>query len=379
MEQGEKVLFVASVERHLEHFHTPYMELLKSWGCEVHTAAGGENAIACVDEHFDLPFSRSPLGIRNISAYLRLRRLIGKNHYTLIHCHTPVAGFLTRLAARKARKNGAKVLYTAHGFHFYRGGNPVRNLIFLNAERFASRFTDGIVTINREDCEALERLHFHAGRSFRTHGVGIDETLYSPAGPEEKLAVRRSLGIPENAFVLIYPAEYIPRKNHRELLRAAALATEKCPELTLLLPGDGPERQNLMNLARTLGLAGKIPVSGFRTDVPQLLSCADLSVAPSLQEGLPTHVIEAMAAGLPCVASRARGHVDLVGDGENGLLYDAGSPNQLAEKIVFLYEHPDIRQTMGLCGLEKSKSYNLEETCREMSYVYAAFLERILI
>lgn len=376
---SQRILFVASVEGHLKHFHEPYLQMLCNMGYQMDTAASGENMISCLANHYDLPFRRSPLSIRNLTAYQGLRRLIERNNYTLIHCHTPVAAFLTRMAARNARKKGTKVLYTAHGFHFYEGASPLKNLIFLSAERYASRFTDCIITINREDYAALGKHHFKSGQAFLTHGVGIDLSRFSPIGPAERLRRRKKLILPVDAFVLIYPAEYSARKNQEVLLRAVALALKQCPSLLLLLPGDGAHRKKLEALARSLHIANSVRFLGFRTDIPELLSVADVSVAPSKQEGLPTHVIEAMASGLPCIASRIRGQVDLIEDGVNGLLYPTESPAALAEKILLLYNQPELRDQMGRNGLEKSRSYGLSETSREMADIYRKYLKQRLV
>ncbi|MDR2530152.1 MAG: glycosyltransferase, partial [Oscillospiraceae bacterium] len=146
---AEKILFTARVNRHLEAFHVPYMQLLKDMGYEIHTAAGGSMTASCVDRHFDIDFARLPFELRNIRAYRELKRVVDGEGYKLIHCHTPTSSVITRLAARKARKRGTTVLYTAHGFRFFGAASLADKVIFRNIERFSARFTDHIWTINR--------------------------------------------------------------------------------------------------------------------------------------------------------------------------------------------------------------------------------------
>ncbi|MHB1315298.1 MAG: glycosyltransferase family 4 protein [Christensenellales bacterium] len=372
--KSNKVLFVASVERHLTQFHVPYMRYLQSRGYEVHTAAFGENVIEDIQRHYDLSFSRSPLGLANIAAYRKLKRIIIENDYKLIHCHTPVASLLTRLAARKTRRRGTVVIYTAHGFHFFKGNSAIKNLLFSNIEKFVSKFTDCIITINSEDYTAVDRYGFKAGNRFLTHGVGIDGNRFKPVDHAVKLERRAALGLGADDYIVIYPAEYSKRKNQAVLLRAIALVKEKQGGIVLLLPGAGTEWPKLEKLAAKLGIRGNIKLTGRRSDVEILLSVSDLSAAPSRQEGLPTHVIEAMATGLPCVASRIRGQADLVEDGVNGFLYDVEKPGEMAEKIMLLRTNPQLALEMRENNLKKAQNYLVENTVREMADIYNKFL-----
>lgn len=366
----KRVLFVASLERHLKHFHVPYIRYLTSIGYAVDTAAAGRNAIAEVARHYPIHFSRSPIGPGNILAYFALNRVIEGGDYTMIHCHTPVASALTRLAARNARERGTAVVYTAHGFHFYSGNSPVKNFVFRHVEKWLSRYTDCIVTINQEDYEALTRYDFSCKSRILTHGVGIDPSRFHPLERDDAINLREELKISPNAFVIIYPAEYSKRKNQIVLLHALAMLRNTGAEVELLLPGDGPMRGKIMRLIRDLGLQECVKITGVRSDVPQLMGISDLSVAPSRQEGLPTHVLEAMATGLPCVASRIRGHVDLVEDGVNGFLYDVNSSHELASRIMSLIDNPSLRNRMGENSLKKAKTYFLENTITEMADLY---------
>lgn len=374
---SKKALYVASVEDHLLAFHVPYLRMLKDRGFEVHTAASGENGIPFVDRHFSIPFTRRPLTLRNLRAYRQLKAVLDGGGYTFVHCHTPAAGIITRLAARKARKAGTKVLYTSHGFHFYDGGPKLRCFVFRAAEKFASRFTDAILTINGEDYRALSRYRFKNKRSFLTRGVGYDAARFTPPAPGEKERLRAEFGIPEGSFVLIYPAELCFRKNQAELLQAVRLLQGRVPGLLLLLPGEGGDEDALKALAARLGIADRVRFPGQRGDVDKLLKASDLDVASSRQEGLGMHIVEAMATGLPAVATRIRGHTEAVRDGENGFCYTPGHADELAERIAHMAElarNPREWERMRECCVESAKPFRLEDALKRMEEIYDAVL-----
>lgn len=374
---SKKALYVASVEDHLLAFHVPYLRMLKDKGFEVHTATSGENKIPFVDRHFSIPFTRQPLTLQNLRAYRELKAVLDGGGYTFVHCHTPAASFITRFAARKARKAGTKVIYTAHGFHFYDGGPKLRCFVFRTMEKFASRFTDVILTINDEDYRALSRYHFKNRQSFLTKGVGFDASRFTPPAPGEKERLRAEFGIPEGSFVLIYPAELCFRKNQAELFRAVQMLKSRIPGLLLLLPGEGADGDELKTLAAQLGIAEKVRFLGQRGDVDRLLKASDLDVTSSRQEGLSTHVLEALATGVPVVATRIRGHLDLVSDEKNGFCYKLGNPAELAEKIACMSERarkPEEWNAMRRCCVASVDSYRLENTLKRMEEIYDAVL-----
>ena len=334
-----KALFSASVSAHLSAFHVPYLEYFKEKGFEVHTAANGPNPCPLSDIHYDIPFSRSPLSARNIECYRTLKKIIERNGYDIIHCHTPVVGVLTRLAARNARKRGTAVIYTAHGFHFYRGAPAVRSFVFRNIEKYLCRYTDRLITINEEDFEAVSRFRFKPGGYCKVPGVGVDGSRFYPQTAESKRASREKNGIGEDAFVLVFAAELSRRKNQKMLIEAAGLLKDRIPGLLLLLPGEGPARAEYGRLIEKYGLEKTVRLLGYRDDMDSLLQSADIAVSSALQEGLPVNVVEALCVSLPVVATRVRGHTDLISDGENGFLVD--SAKDMAGRILYLYENPE--------------------------------------
>ena len=255
-----------------------------------------------------IDFSRSPLNKGNVKAYKQLKKLISENHYDIVHCHTPIAGAITRLACRKYRKDRLKVIYTAHGFHFYKGA-PLKNwLIYYPIEKFCSRFTDVLITINREDYEFAKK-KMKAKRVEYVPGVGIDVDRFANT-VVDRAAKRRELGIPEDAFLLFSVGELNENKNHQIVIRA--LAELKNPNVHYMIAGKGPLHDYLPDLAKKLGVADQVHLLGYRDDVAELYKTADKYVLPSKREGLNVSLLEAVASGLPCIVSRIRGNVDLI-------------------------------------------------------------------
>ena len=370
----KKVLFVATVLRgHILVFHLPYMQWFQQQGYEVHCCAGNDTdepnpAIPFCDRYIEIPFARSPLGRANRTAYRQLKALIDAEDYALIHCHTPVGGALTRLAARDARKRGTRVLYTAHGFHFYSGA-PIKNwLFFYPAERFLARYTDLLITINAEDYARAKR--FPAKQVELVEGVGVDIARF--AEPVDRAAVRATLGLSLRDSVVITVGEHIPRKNHEACLRAVAAL----PGTTLLLCGVGEQTEMLQALAKELDIADHVLFLGFRADVSTLLGAADVFLFPSLQEGLPVSLMEAMASGLPCVVSRVRGSEDLILPGEGGYLYAPGDVAGLADGLRILLSDPPLREAMGRHNRETVKAYALPQVQEHMAALYRGQLAR---
>lgn len=370
----EKILFVASVVMHLKHFHTPFIRYLKSQGYEIHTAALGENIIPEADHHFDIPFERSPYSSRNISAYKALKQLIDSNGYKLVHCHTPNASVIARLASRESRKKGLVVAYTAHGFHFYDGAPLRYALIYKNIERFMSRHTDYIITINQEDFSAVSRYKFACKKAFLTKGMGIDRSRFCPVSKERKLQLREKLNISENDFVIIYPAEYSPRKNHAMIFKAMAQLIGYCPGLLLLLPGDGPSRQEYGMLVQSLGLQDSVRFLGYQDHVEEYIAASDINVAPSRQEGLPTHVIESLSMGLPCIATNIRGQRDLIRDGVNGYIVALNDHEKLAEYISLLDNDRSLLHRLSTSAAKTAEEYDIKNTLAEHVAIYQEML-----
>ncbi|NCB04865.1 MAG: glycosyltransferase family 1 protein [Clostridia bacterium] len=371
----KKVLFVATVLRgHLLVFHLPFMRWFQQRGYEVHVCARNDTGkpadIPYCDHYHEIAFERSPLNPRNVRAYRELKRVIDEENFAIIHCHTPVGGMLTRLAARSARRRGAKVLYTAHGFHFFTGA-PMKNwLLFYPAERLLARYTDVLVTINQEDYARASR--FPAKRVEYVPGVGIDLSRFHGQEQPDR-ALFDALGVAPDEPAVMAVGEFIPRKNHQTLLRAFAKLHH--PKAKLLLCGVGEKTDELQALARELGIENRVLFLGFRRDVEKLLPLAQVFAFPSLQEGLPVSVMEAMACGLPCVVSRVRGNADLIVQGKSGMLRAPLDADGFAQDLDALLDCPALRTEMGAYNRRAVSAYGLDEILRRMGDIYQS-LER---
>ena len=332
-----KVLLTATVQSHICQFHRPLAEILHENGYEVHVAAKDNLAeknglkLDFADKVFDVPFARSPKSPDNIKAYKELKKIIDAEHYDIIHCNTPMGGIVTRLAARKARKNGTKVFYTAHGFHFYKGAPKKNWIVFYPIEKLFSRLTDKIITITTEDYE-LAREKFLC-KAERIHGVGVDEKRYYPVDEEAKLCMRAEMGFSPDQQIILCIGEFLPNKNQKMAIHMMDKVVREYPDSILLLAGNGPEKENLEKEITRYSLENNVKLLGYCTCLEKYQRIADVLVACSKREGLPLNVVEAMLSKTPVVASINRGHRELIKNGESGYLVEYGDEESMSKNV----------------------------------------------
>ena len=371
----KKVLFVATVVKtHIMEFHIPYLKMFKEMGWETAVAARNdyENPADCVipycDIYYNIPFERNPLKPGNLKAYKELKHIIDEGEYDIIHCHTPVGAMLTRLAAKQARKQGTKVFYTAHGFHFYKGAPAINWILYYPVEKWLSRYTDVLITINKEDYERAKT--FKAGKVCYVPGVGIDLKKFN-AGYVNKEQKRKEIGVSADDFVLLSVGELIPRKNHEVVIRALSVLKrlDKLNHIEYVICGRGAYEADLRKLAEELDVADHVHFLGYRNDISEICNCADLFVFMSHQEGLPVALMEAMACGLPAVCSNIRGNTDLIEDGVTGLLAN-NTPEEVAQSISKMKSDTALRNRVASAALQKIKQFDLSSVEDEMSKIY---------
>ena len=330
----KKVLFVATVVGHINAFHIPYLKWFKEQGWETHVAAHAENEqeqhIIYCDIFHEICFTRSPFTFSNVKAYIALKKIIAENDFDIIHCHTPVGGALTRLAAKDMRSKGhTKVIYTAHGFHFYKGAPLLNWLVYYPIEKYLSRYADMLITINKEDY-AIAKNKMHAKRTEYVPGVGIDVDKINNISVD-KNQKRRALGIPVSAIVLLSVGELNKNKNHEVVIRA--IAQLKRDDVIYVICGRGILEDHLKKLAQKLGIIQQTRFLGFRADIIEIAKVSDIFVLPSLREGLPVAMMEAMACGLPVICSNVRGCSDLVNNCQSTFLVSPHDINSLIRGI----------------------------------------------
>ena len=365
-----KILYVATVLSHICQFHLPYLQMLQEQGHTVHVAAHDNLAVKnglqlkYADRHIEIPFERSPYDPRNISAYRKLKALLDQEHYDVIVCNTPVGGILTRLAARKDRRQGTRVIYIAHGFHFYKGASKKNWLMFYPLEKEMARLCDVVVTINEEDYR-LAKKHF-PGKVERIHGVGVREDRYHPATAEEQAEMRRREGLSADDFVVICTGELNENKNQKTLIAAAALLRDQIPNLKVLLAGNGPKEQELREQIAAEHLENVVKLLGYRTDLEKLVPAVDVVVSCSKREGLPLNIVEAMLCKKPVVASVNRGNAELVTDGVTGFLVPAEIVMKYVNRIYSVYQDSDLAIRLGESGYYKAKKYTVKSVSSEL-------------
>lgn len=369
-----KVLLVATVQSHICQFHKPLVTMLHQHGCEVHVAARNNLAeknglkLDFVEQVFDVPFQRSPFSPKNLGAYKQLKKIIDKGSYDVIHCNTPVGGVLGRLAARKARKHGTKVFYTAHGFHFYKGA-PKRNwLIWYPVEKFMCRHTDKLITITQEDYD-LASAKFPT-QVERIHGVGANTAKYRKLSKAECVELRHELGYADDDKLLLCTGELLPNKNQITAIRAMKSLINQQPQAKLLLAGNGPTLPELQAEVAALDLQNYVVFLGYRTDLERYANIADVIVSCSYREGLPMNIVEGMLLGKPVAASYNRGHRELIVPDVTGYMVSPADANAFTEKILALLDNPALADRMGYAGYEKAQLYADTNVRQELQAVY---------
>ncbi len=381
----KKALMFASVASMIKQFNMENIDLLKQNGYEVDVAAnfsfGSTMPQDKVDEAkaelresgisvYDVNVPRKISMISEmIDAYKTTARLCKEGNYEIIHCHSPIGGVICRLAARKARRNGTRVIYTAHGFHFFKGAPLLNWLIYCPIEWICSFFTDTLITINKEDY-AFAKKHMHAKEIVYVPGVGINMQKFDiSCDTAEK---RAELSLPDNATLLLSVGELSTRKNHRVIIEA--LAKLKDENVHYLIVGRGDKKDELEELAKSLGLGDKVHLLGFRSDISELCHTADIFCFPSIHEGLPVALMEAMAAGMPCVASAIRGNTDLIENGKSGFLCRVDSIDDYVKALSTLIGDKTLRDNMVAASIKRVESFDISYINEEMKGLYG-FIE----
>lgn len=374
--QKKKVLFVATVVKtHMMQFHIPYLKMFQEMGWETAVASRNdyENPEDCripyCDTYYDIPFERLPWKPRNIHSYRMLKKIIDEGNYDIIHCHTPVGALIARLAALSARKKGTRVIYTAHGFHFFTGA-PLQNwLMFYPVEWLLAPVTDVLITINREDyARAQKRLR--AKRIEYVPGVGINTSKFRELTIDRQ-EKRRSLGYGEDDFLVLTVAEMTANKNHITILKALARLKERgeLGNIHYLICGRGEMWASLEQSAKELGISDHVNFMGYRTDAAELYKASDLFAFVTYREGLSVALMEAMSSGMAIVCAKIRGNTDLIDDHVSGV-FSENNPEAVAEHILALYRNPECRKALGQAASEKVLMCDDKSVLEQVKNIY---------
>ncbi|MES9784486.1 glycosyltransferase family 4 protein [Bacillus thuringiensis] len=372
----KKALLVSTVSRQFTLFDQDNINILQELGYEVHCAANFNDATIALDKlniirhHIDI--QRSPFSLVNIKAGYQLMKLMRKGNFDLVHCHAPMGGLLGRICAMLTKTK--PVLYTAHGFHFYQGAPTINNLVYKGIERFAASCTDGLLTMNEEDYNAAKRFRLRKeGRVYYIPGVGVDTVAINEVKVERSLK-RKEINVPEDAFLMLSIGELIERKNHKQAIKVLAeLKKEGYDQIYYAICGRGALIDELRELCDRSGVADRVIFLGYRTDITEILKVSDLFVFTSFQEGLPKSVMEAMAAGLPIVATKIRGNIDLIDNGKNGFLVECNDLKGTEEAIKKIYLDKEAQMAFSKNSLNKIKEHDTKVVKDIMLRIYSDF------
>lgn len=364
-----KALIIASVANFVGAFETNNIKLLTEMGYEVHVAANFDGIMPNRDMSLkelhvirhDIHFSRQPFSFNNLSAIQALIRLFDENHFDLIHCHTPVGGTLGRIALKRSNSKST-IIYTAHGFHFFKGA-PIKNwLIFYPIEKALSRYTDILITINQEDYN-LATKSFFTPHIVYIPGVGIDTSKFYPCKIQRDL-IRKTYGLTSTDLFILSVGELSARKNHMSVLKALRNLSDNT--IHYFIVGEGSLEQELIQFANEHNI--NLHLLGYRNDVDVLCNAADLFILPSLQEGLPVALMEALSTGCICICSNIRGNIDLVDDKTR--MFDPNDPNDIANCILRWKKTALQRQT-DFKMVDRMNNYFAKNVVSEkMTYIY---------
>ena len=368
-----RILYVTTVSITMGFFPAHFNMLLEE-GHTIELACNCEKPLpqSCVDLNLkvhNISFSRSPFSKSNIVAMKQLKNLIEDGHYDIVHTHTPNASACVRLVCRKLRKNGLKVFYTAHGFHFYKGA-PFKNwLIYYPIEKICSHFTDVLITINKEDY-ALAQKKMKAKSIKYVPGVGIDTEKFTNCtlSSDEKNSLRKEMGVPFDAKLLVSVGELNENKNHQVVLKAISMLNDS--NIHYAVAGRGNKSGDLTELAKKLGISDQFHLLGYRNDIAKIYKSADICCFPSIREGLGLAAIEGMAAGLPLIAADNRGTRDFCQNGVNGFMCDPFSPQDFADAISKLLNDNCLCARMGNQNTNDVKKFDINIVNNHMLEIY---------
>jgi glycosyltransferase involved in cell wall biosynthesis len=374
---SNKILFIASIENHFISFHIPFIKYLQGKGYEVYIATKLGERVGELEQYEiicnNINFSRSVNPFIALKALIQLIKLMREEKFFLVHVHTPMAAFLGRLAAKLT--NTRPVLYTTHGFHFYKGAPWYYWAFIYPVEYLAARWTDGLIVINQEDYINAQKIPLrNKGKIYLLPGVGVDLKKFHSIQEKQKNLLRKEYEFKNDDFLLIYTAEINKNKNHIFLIKAILLLKNRVSNIKLLFVGKGKLKEGYEKYVQYLNLEDNIVFLGYRTDLEKLIPMCDVGTSASLREGFGINIVEYMSCGLPVVATKNRGHKEIVIDYSNGFLFEQGYMNQFVDLIEKLYKDKPLRKKLGENAIKSVQKFSIESSQNVMSEIYKNFI-----
>lgn len=378
-----KLLYILNVADRVNNFSYTSMLAAKELGFEFHIAGNWSYASdreKRADEEkygikiHQIDFVRTPYHPGNIKAYKQLKAIAKNEQYDIIHCNTPIGGVVGRIIGKKLKTK--KIIYQAHGFHFYKGAPKINWLIYYPIEKLLAKYTDAIITINQEDFALAKekfRLKNH-GEIYYVPGVGTDTDFYNfDCGTRE--THRKELGLSDSDFAILSVGRLEANKNTETLIKA--MAVMKNENVKLIVCGDGEQRKYLEKLSESLGTEKSVTFLGTVSNLQEIYRAVDALASSSYREGLSRTVMEAMASGLPCIVSNIRGNTDLIEDGKGGFLCEPDDANAYAQAVTALLQDVSLRESMKNENLKRIRSFSIPTVVSETKKIYSEAVEKL--
>ena len=373
----KKILFCASTASHILNFHLPYLQYFKERNCQVDVLVAKKTEIPYTDNVLELPMVKRVFAPENLRSIYTVKKFLTRNHYDLISTHTTLAGAIVRLAIKMLGKRyrNIKVVHTSHGY-FFNGLNSFREKVYLWVEMLLAPVTDILMVMNNTDYDLA--LKYKLGQKVVfIPGMGVDLNKFTAVSAEKKASLKKAAGFDPDDFLIVYAAEMSKRKNQGELIRAFFLAARQEESIKLLFAGEGELEEKYRQMASEYGLDERVIFLGHVSDMANLYALCDAVVSTSRSEGLPFNIMEAMACGLPVIASKIKGHMDLLsgaGNMQGDLLYDLGDEQNLANILLKLQKDKKMREQVGMENKTKVQSYGLDHVKPAIINVYTELM-----
>ena len=366
---GSKVLVLTTTDNMITQFLVPHIKDLISYGAKVDcvchkTGPWFDDLSSMGFNMIDINMRRSPIKPTNYKAYRSLVKLFKERKYDLIYCQQPVGGLMGRLLGKKFK---VPVIYTAHGFFFFKGNNPLKNVLYRTAEKVLSKNTDVLITINDEDFSATQK--WKTPRKYKISGIGINSKRFVDE-EFDKQAFKKSLGIESEDKVVLSVAEVNKNKNYRTMLKTIVNLVKEDPKIKYLACGTGVLIDEMQNKVKKYGLENNVHFLGYRKDINKIMQISDVFFHQSYREGLPVSVMEAMYFGLPVVASNIRGNRDLIDNKKGGFLTEPEDVVAQTDAIQKILSNDDLAKQMSQYNKEKVKPFFIENVRQELKDIY---------
>ena len=369
----KKILYVTNISRTVNTFFIPHMNMLVENGYSVECACRlkgehplDQNRLNNTIIFHDVPFTRNPLDLSNIRAFRQLYKLQKEKRYDSIHVHTPIAALYTRLL--KIFFKDVNMIYTAHGYHFYKGSSKLSWIVFYNLEKWLSKYTDKLITINLEDYENSKK--FKCKELLKINGVGVETDKYTIISYEKRLKAREGIGLSEDDFVLIMVGEHNKNKNQIQLIKAIEVLEKEYPKIKAILIGDGELINKNRDYIKNHNIKN-VKILGFRKDVIELINASDVLCSFSYREGLPKNIIEGLSCAKVILGTRVRGTRDLIEEGINGYCVKLQEYDETVEAIKKLYKiEKKVFEKMQQNSRKKSIEYDMKNILKILKDIY---------